>query len=249
MLMNDEIARALIKDCYMYLLNFSFDAATKETLESIRRGARYETVLANIEKVKRAKMDAGAELPCLAIRFAAMKRNIHELPSLVDLAKKVGIEKITVEYLLVTEETPPEESLFFHQNLARRYFQEAAVKAQEKGIVLELPEPMDTKLQTPRKCDMPWTFIKIDTDGTARFCYKSWDRPIGNVLKVNDFKELWNCPRYQAIRKTVNTQEPFFLYCKICSARWGRSEAYHHIQKPSEAVAGLYCFKGEKGSG
>jgi radical SAM protein with 4Fe4S-binding SPASM domain len=119
----------------------SIDGATAETFEAIRRPARFERVIESLrlyQKVRDIYPEAGSTL---GINFVAMRRNIEELPALVDLAAELGAQFISV-LDFATGDVPPEiaaEHLAASPELANRLFDQAAARAAERGIQLHLP--------------------------------------------------------------------------------------------------------------
>ena len=85
-LLNPEILAALKR--LGIKLMISIDGATKDTYESIRRGASFEKVLQNAG-------DASREGLLESINFTLMKQNFHEIPGIMALAVSVGVKKVT----------------------------------------------------------------------------------------------------------------------------------------------------------
>lgn len=69
-------------------INISVDAATKETYEKIRRGAKWEKIIDNLNIVKRAK-ESGV-FPYVAINMTVMRSNYKEISSFVRLSRDFG---------------------------------------------------------------------------------------------------------------------------------------------------------------
>ena len=93
MLINKEAAQWLVEDQSLHELCISFDGSRKETLERIRRGANYDTILKNIEQLAYLKENRNAVYPRLWFRFVVMKSNAHELPRDVrDLLKVRSVQ-------------------------------------------------------------------------------------------------------------------------------------------------------------
>lgn len=62
MLLTDDIARKLI-DAGLDRLSISFEGITKDVYEKYRVGAKYETVLSNIEKIQSLKKNLELSIP------------------------------------------------------------------------------------------------------------------------------------------------------------------------------------------
>jgi MoaA/NifB/PqqE/SkfB family radical SAM enzyme len=68
MLINKEVADWIVDDQTIFELFISFDGATKASLEQIRRGASFETILANVAYLNRLKRDRRRRFPQLSMR-------------------------------------------------------------------------------------------------------------------------------------------------------------------------------------
>lgn len=212
-LIDEKIAGWLVKDQSLNEMYISFDGARKETLEKIRRGAKYETILKNLECLSSLKRKAAAVYPRMTFRFVAMKSNLHELPEMIDLCTRYGLYKLVVKYLNVSNSIDPDESLFNHPKLTERAFEETRRKAREKGVQLELP-PLPGTHASFRRCLSPWNFVQIDADGAIRFCYSGWRQRIG--FFDDGFKSIWRGKHYARLRKTLYSRAPYYPYCRYC---------------------------------
>ncbi|MBN1366586.1 MAG: radical SAM protein [Dehalococcoidales bacterium] len=85
-LLNVEI-RTILKQLGVKLM-ISIDGATKETYESIRRGAKFE-------KVVRAAKEAASDGLLESINFTLMKDNYLEIPGIMALAASIGLKRVT----------------------------------------------------------------------------------------------------------------------------------------------------------
>lgn len=228
-LLSEDICKKVLANDYIKEIGFSLDGFNKKTVESIRLGIDYQKVIDNIRLMAHLKRINRQRRPLLAIRCTVMKRNIEELPDLIRHASYWGIDKVFIHYLNVANNIDRNESLFYHPQLTKCIFDEAyKISKLEK---VQLKWPAFTDMQDKVKfCDMPWTFIKIDTAGSVRFCHKAWKNPVGNIFEQNNFFDLWNNIHYQLIRKTVNTDKPYFKYCSICAIRNGYGREGSHLK-------------------
>lgn len=92
---------------------YSVDGATRTTYESIRVGARFQTVLDNIQAMWEARRARHSITPHTMIFFVMMRQNFHELPQMVELAHRLGIEQVVVKNLdVILKEGDDVRSLF-----------------------------------------------------------------------------------------------------------------------------------------
>ena len=76
----------------------SFDGADETRFESIRKGARFQSLVDSLrllrkKSARRRKIDVG-------IAFVVMKRNIDDLKAMDELARKIGADRILVSNVL-----------------------------------------------------------------------------------------------------------------------------------------------------
>ncbi len=97
-LIDGEVARRLARE--LDVVGISIDGATAPTYEAIRRGARFEAVVSGIRELVAARRAVRPEgLPLISILFLKRRRNIHELPALVDLAVELGADEVIASNL------------------------------------------------------------------------------------------------------------------------------------------------------
>jgi len=200
-------------------VGISLDGATEITAESIRIGLDFKKVLNNIQNIVRLKKEYKTEYPKLSITYAAMRRNIEELPEFIELAKNLGIDFIRVQHMYVHDFVDKNESLFFYPSLTDKMFQLAKRKAKKMNIELWLPGSTNKSKKLNKKsfCHYPWKEIAIAPDGRVNFCCGAWDyKALGNIIE-EDFKDIWNNNTYQQLRRTVNSNKPIFTLCEHCT--------------------------------
>ncbi len=218
MLIDENIAHWLLEDQTLNDLRISFDGARKETLERIRRGARYETILRNIKYLSSLRDRDGLKYPRLSLRFSIMRSNAEELLELFELCDKHGFERVQVQYLIVANTMDLQESMYFHRQLCEDLFDRARAMALKYGVEVELPPLMSAEKQT-RRCLHPWQAMRIDTDGSIRFCGRSWRQRVG--FWDEGWESVWRGQSLREIRRTVDSNDPYFPYCAYCSSRRG----------------------------
>ncbi len=239
MLLDREVAAWLVEDQSLQELCISFDGAQKQTLERIRRGARFETIVDNIAFLADLKRRRHRAFPRLWFRFAIMRSNAAELPEAVALAARLGLYKVEVKYLNVSGDMDPTESLYHHPQLAAEVFAAARAKAQETGVRLVAP-PLPGEGRKPAPCAKPWQFCQIDTDGSLRICYYCWKQRLGFLQ--DGFASVWNGEHYRRIRASIDAPAPYYPYCAHCVMRHGPDAPEAHnrtLHEEAYAIPGL----------
>jgi len=222
----------------------SIDAATADTFEAIRRPARFERVTESLRLYRKVR-DVWPEVgSTLGINFVAMRRNIEELPALVDLAADLGAQFVAV-LDFATGDVPPAialEHLAHTPDLANRLFDEAAERARARGVTLLLPPKfaaagappvagaswrarwrrigrlLPARGRFPRRCPDPWTTVLVATDGLVHPCCAS--RRVMGDLRTQRLDAIWNGRRYRWFRRTIRTALPP-PECRACNQLWG----------------------------
>jgi len=239
-LLTTELAEHMIANAHLDILTFSIDGAKAETCERLRRGLKFDDLLSAIASVVDAKRRHGVRTPVVQGNAIAMRENIEELPDLVRLAARVGMEDLNVHFLTVEGRTKFGDSLFNDPALQKSVFEEATRVAQELGIVLHLPPNIEDR-SFRQRCYLPWDTLIIDTDGTARMCYFSWEEAVGNVVEDGGIRAVWNNGLYQMVRRSIESDCPFYRYCGHCGYRVGYSKKEAHEGK-SDENAHLFSF-------
>lgn len=96
----------------------SLDGATPQAYADVRLGDHLPEVLANLEALRAARQRAEADNPRLGIAFVAMKRNIHELPEVIRLGKRLGADQFSISNVLAHTPALVDELLY-----GRSYFE------------------------------------------------------------------------------------------------------------------------------
>jgi len=226
-LLDRHTAQWLVQDQSLHNLRISLDGARKRTVESIRCGANFESILVNLEYLAALKMERGLTYPRLSFQYAVMRSNLEELPQLFKICAQLGVDQVKVTYLNVANDIDPQESLFHHRELAAQVFAKARARARESGIHLDLP-PLIGQDRGRRRCMRPWQFSQIDPDGSIRFCYHAWRQRMG--LFSGDFETHWRGEYYQKLRRTLDSPTPYFPYCRYCSTHLGFNQESSHKQ-------------------
>jgi|GEM_PF-2302261 len=93
-----QTARIIATGGVVSMINFSIDAATKESYARIR-GGDFNKVLHNLRMLAEMRSEANAELPLISTSFVAMRDNVHELPDFVRMVHEHGASQVIVDDL------------------------------------------------------------------------------------------------------------------------------------------------------
>ncbi|MGB4802102.1 MAG: radical SAM protein, partial [Anaerolineae bacterium] len=98
-LLNDKKARELI-EAGLDVIWISIDGATPESYADVRLGAELPHVLENIVHLRQIRPGGHHPQPKIGIAFVAMKRNIKDLPAVLNLARRLGASFFKVSNVL-----------------------------------------------------------------------------------------------------------------------------------------------------
>ena len=184
---------------------------------SIYAGMRVGGDLAQVERGLCA-VKANGDPPKVTIAATFMRRNIEQLPSMVEWAQALGADVLAVQ--LMDTENPAQESehLSHYPDLTKEMLTRAlaAAKASNFDIFIAVGmrrylEKLETIAANPRnvaslvdQCTDPWSELLIDTDGDCRPC--CWAGiSYGNLNTAATFDEVWNSVSAQETRRQFLT--------------------------------------------
>jgi len=221
----------------------SVDAATPQTSRLMRPQLDFDRLVQNLQLWNRLKAQNPDSKAHLRFNFVPTRKNVHELPGVIELAAKVGAERVEVLNMRLNDlaESARKESLVFHIPLARKWFGKAREKAEALNLDLILPPGFDTSVDDasaeeiarnvdtpvevnlpgskyPLACSAPWFRINVNIRGDVFPC--CWyPFPMGNLVREN-FDQIWHGEKYRKMRRRINTRFPH-LGCKECLMIWG----------------------------
>jgi radical SAM protein with 4Fe4S-binding SPASM domain len=217
-------------------MHVSLDGATAKTYEFIRTGARFRRVLRNLKRVVDAKTRIGSALPRIYLVAVAMRKNLHELPAMVRLAARLGIDTLSVQYLChdFTESSLPvhylpmrdfvDREMLLHEDEATvaRIFEQARRVASRLGVSLRLPNtrprPRSAALKGRARCDWPWRGSYLSYSGEAMPCcmVATPDRINFGNMERSGVAAIWNNDSYTLFRERLESDSPPEI-CRSCA--------------------------------
>ena len=117
-------------------VHVSLDGATPYTIERIRLGAKYQQLLRNIALLVRLSKSVDFTVD---LCFTVMASNVRELPSVIELAHRLGIERISCSRIEIKFDHVRNENLLLHKRLYNACRELALQTAARRHIALVLP--------------------------------------------------------------------------------------------------------------
>lgn len=174
--------------CY----RFSIDGATRETYESIRRGASFDKLIKSLEVIHKINKGKKNYRIALSIDSILSMTNIFELPLFFKAyGKYCWPENINFNIL---NGLSPDPSFFW------RDF------------------PFSNLIRHMIPCRMPFKSIYFTYSGKATLCCRDYEEElvIGDIQE-NSIIELWNGPKAESIReKHLNPDKMDIRPCRVC---------------------------------
>jgi radical SAM protein with 4Fe4S-binding SPASM domain len=220
----------------LHTMHVSLDGAHADVYEAIRVKASFTKVLRNLRRLMHAKAQADSPLPHVRLVAVVMRQNLDELPELVQLASREGVEALSVQHLChdfgetsLPEQYHPMRSFIDGQTLlnedkgrVKMIFHETQAEADRLGIELRLPniEPRFHPPGTPGKsrCSWPWRGAYISYDGKAMPCcmVSTPDRINFGSMKNDGVAAVWNNEAYNNFRAKLSSDTPPEI-CRSCA--------------------------------
>jgi radical SAM protein with 4Fe4S-binding SPASM domain len=207
-------------------LIISIDGATKFTYEKIRKGANFELLISNIDKLNRIKSELSSDAPELIFTVTLMQSNIKEFPKIILLASKLGVKEVWCKPIQAIPPALEQEILTNNKDMVVQIFNEAKDIARRLKIeigsspdmakyIINDNEPTNKQDNSIIKCrENPFPIIFISPDGKVKPCTMWRQAPIGD-FKLQNFNDIWNQQEYRKLREEVargNLRES----CKKC---------------------------------
>ncbi|MEW5947085.1 MAG: radical SAM protein [bacterium] len=197
----DEILRLMEK------IHVSFDAATAETFERVRRGASFERVVENVKNLARVKRE-NARPTIISMNCVVTRDNVHEMEAVPALAKDLGFDRVSfvsaVQLVGVGGKNSRIENLRLNDPGAERDLARALERlCAENGLGFSFA---DSRPRLPG-CWWPRGGVYVTFDGWFTPCCLRMDPTeytLGNILE-KPFEELYNGGAWRAFRESFST--------------------------------------------
>ncbi len=227
LLINDEWLDTLVNA--RVNLTFSIDSPEKQTYEHIRRGAKFEQLLGNLEKLQAVNMRNNNPIQT-HLNAVVMRSNHKELHLFPAFCRRYGIKHLRFDFLR-PDVAKDEDILISPDPEAVKHLKNVLPKIEEEclkgGIWFEytlrpfLDSPDSSPGNPPIKkqpvrCKLPWKKLFVDAsgDGSARpdcLCEHS----IGNIY-TQSIEEIWNSSVMQSYRRRLAENNTTGWCSKAC---------------------------------
>lgn len=215
-------------------IGFSLSGAFAKTHNAIRVNSDFDALIASMKNIEGLTMGNPLGKPKLHIVYLILRDNVHEIPTLLELAHEIGINEIVLlNTIQVTSWLQDSQKIFTCEegSLYKDILKDALDKARKLKISISAPSLFP---QNVAVCsENPLDNIYISVDGEVSPCvylyppvshpftriYCGTEQPTSHVSFGNIFKEpfeqIWEGKEYQEFRDAF----------KLRQKRWKESYA------------------------
>ncbi len=217
-------------------LRISLDGSTPETYRRVRGIPAFERVIANVAEMVQTKRRLDATTPRLSFWLTGLRENLRELPGLVEMAARVGVEEVYLQRLTFWGEglAVAEQSVFHRRDEVEAILASAEQRAHELGVGLRgagaatlrdsLADPEPAR-EPWRACSRPLRLAYVTAQGTALPCCIApfTGVPFEEIILGNYLAEgveaVWHGERYEQFRRRLFSSDPPES-CRSCGVAW-----------------------------
>jgi MoaA/NifB/PqqE/SkfB family radical SAM enzyme len=239
LLMNEEHIEKVFIEKTDYVF-FSIDSIIPEVYEDIKKGTDYNKVIGVVRRLIHLKREFKSELPIVCMNYIIQKKNINELPKVIEFAAREGIEKVWFTGLIIHNEESIENSMFkIDYNYLSSSFKKVKILAKKLHIKIRLPQllfPVKYRI-----CCDPWRTMSIYYNGDVCACtHFRFSKPYYFYVENNMIRQgvinypplimgninnecvldIWNNKKYQELRLNLKKSLAEFP-CKSCYYPYG----------------------------
>jgi MoaA/NifB/PqqE/SkfB family radical SAM enzyme len=218
-------------------LRVSLDGSTPETYVRVRGIPGFERVVANVGEMVRTRRELGADTPRLSFWVTGLRENLHELPEVVDLAARLGVEEVYLQRMVFWGEGLAVEEQSVYRGFraeAEAIVAEAERRAARYGVALkgaDAASPRTSLLERPpssepwRACSRPLRLAYVTAQGTALPCCIApfTDAPYDSIVLGNYLRDgvsaVWSGEAYRRFRERLYSSDPP-PSCRNCGLAW-----------------------------
>ena len=206
-----RIDEELIRVCIERGVNqitVSLDGAKAETVEHLRPGLDFTSLLDRLRLLAEQKRRRGSDRPELRLNYVVMRDNLDQAPAFIDLAAELGADSVQFRPLTPYPGNPFTTAQHLgaaEQRRAGGIMESAAQRAGRKGIELLghsefVGRDRGSTGALIERCAYPWYYRYVNPSGGLGICPRRG--VIGNLL-TDDYSTLMAAPRMRRIQRDV----------------------------------------------
>jgi MoaA/NifB/PqqE/SkfB family radical SAM enzyme len=217
-------------------LRVSLDSSTPETYLKMRGIPAFGRVVDNVAEMVRTRRAMAAQTPRVSIWMTGIRENLSELPDVVDLAARLGVEEVYLQRLVFWGEglATSEQSIYSAADEAEDIIAEAERRALRHGVSFRGADAQSPRAgllerkpdaQPWRACSRPLRLVYVTAQGTALPCCVApfTGAPFESVQLGNFLQDgvdaVWQGETYRRFREQLYSPEPP-ASCRNCGLAW-----------------------------
>jgi len=191
-------------------LEISFDSAEPAQFEHMRKGAKFDRVLANARRVGEIRRSMPEPRFRFGFSLVIFEYNMDQLHAVIRLMAEIGGQHVRVCFGNIFSEEDEKTSVSQCPERYNRLFEAAHITARECGIELWMPEPFveedpDAKV-IKGECHYLYYNAHISLGGMLRACCHPEPPQVGKY-EHGKFRSLWNNPVMRHLRAEYHTDK------------------------------------------
>ena len=218
--LTEETASRLL-DEEIDMVVVSFGGATKESHEALRIGSDSDSLVSRVDRLIQMKHERKMDKPVVKISVIMTRLNMAELPEMVPLAAKLGLDELMVTNIDYLPRERCNMLRAFHHESPTEAFQQSLDRMHKLGKELgvnvrtyplkaeEVPmceaNPLRNVFFSVDGAVAPCVYLRIPKKGDISriFLDEEYEVPqtiFGNI-KSDDFQDIWGKESYKKFRK------------------------------------------------
>ncbi len=199
----DDMARQTVESGLDRLI-ISIDGTTQESYSKYRVGGNLDKVIEGTKNVLEWKKKLNSSTPHVIWQFIAFKHNEHEIATVKQLAKELGVDELGIKTAQIYDYQTDEDFIPTQSDLSR-YEKGADGKFHIKNKLLN-------------QCWKMWQSSVITWDGLVVPCCfdKDAQHQFGNVSQQS-FTQVWQSPQYNQFRRAILKSRKEIDICTNCT--------------------------------
>jgi radical SAM superfamily enzyme YgiQ (UPF0313 family)/MoaA/NifB/PqqE/SkfB family radical SAM enzyme len=241
----------------VYSVQVSLHASAPALHRKLTGLKNFDAITASVSDLARERTARGLNGRLhLSLVSVLNRENAPDMPELVELAARLGVQELRFEYMTMFRPEHIELSCWLDKRAANKAI--AAAQARFKrlappDLAVKFPQPFSLDGAKPalatQDCDDPWRHIYVEAQGTVLPCCY-WGSHAGDIRKTG-IEEIWNGPVYRALRRAMAAGTPL-PDCAHCVRRAGFAVddlLCHVTNRPDSRAAILAALAGRTAEG
>ncbi len=206
-------------------VEISLNAATKKTFEALIKNAKYDQTIKNLKELSSRKPKDME----VTLMFVALKQNVSEAHKIIEIASRLKFHKVKAMLGFYPGNDYLSEDSYLPQFRPFLPVEELQEYATTLNVDFFTNEGFRNSLSG--NCYSPWRelrFIFAEGGWYANLCCRTSMNLFVPNNKMKDFKAIWESPRFEFIRETVNSKQLMANKgCTLCRLSIRNEKDFH----------------------